>query len=250
MPSTVPPMLISILTREWVSLAEAGSERGAYNLGAIYEKGGEGLERNASRAVGWYRLSAGWGYSAAQYRLAENLRGNGKEEEALEWYRKAARQGHVQAMLRGGMMLVSHDGDGGDGDGDGVGGGEAGGSGWEGEGGMLIRQAADAGSGRAMHLLASREEGGVGPWLRRSAEAGYVPAMSQWGHALLTGNGSVPVQIHVAAVWLLKAAKGGDADAQARIGAMYLQGFPRKIGEQYIELKDHKEGYRWVHVAA
>lgn len=235
--------------------AEGGSERGAYNLGAIYDKGGPGLQKNSSRAVGWYRLSAKWGYAAAQYRLAESLRIQGKEDEALGWYLEASKKGHVSAMLKGGMLLVSKSKEviesekvveskkvAGDGGGDG--------SGWEGEGGRLIRQAADAGSGKAMYLLASREDGGIGPWLRKSAEAGHVPAMAEWGLALLNGNGSVPVQLHVAAIWLLKAAKRGDADAQAKIGAMYIEGFPRKIGEQYHEVKDLKEGYRWVHEAA
>jgi TPR repeat protein len=222
---------------------EGGSERGAYNLGAIYDKGGVGLEKNSSRAIGWYRLSAKWGYAAAQYRLAESLRGQGKEEEALEWYLEASKKGHVSSMLKGGMLLLSKSkkaADGGGGDG----------SGWEGEGGRLIRQAADSGSGKAMYLLASRENGGIGPWLRKSAESGHVPAMTEWGLALLNGNGSVPVQVHVAAVWLLKAAKGGDAGAQAKIGAMYIEGFPRRIGEQYHEVKDQKEGYRWIHEAA
>lgn len=219
--------------------AERGSARAAFNLGAMFDKGaGDVLRRNNTRAVGWFRLAAGWGHAQSQYRLGASLERQGRREEALGWYRKAAGQGVAGAVLSAGLVLVS-----------GGAGGE--GAGWGGEGEALLRKAAEGGIGRAMYELASREAGGVNPWLKRAAEAGYVPAMSRWGSALLVGEGGIPKQEPVAAEWLEKAAEGGDASAQAQIGVMYLRGFKKAIcDEGFVDVKDEEKGFGWLLAAA
>ena len=59
----------------------------------------------------WYRKAAEQGHSQAQFNLGvmlANGRGIAKDEqEAVEWYRKAAEQGNVLAQINLGVMLAN-----------------------------------------------------------------------------------------------------------------------------------------------
>ena len=83
--------------------AEAGDAKAQYKLGRRYSVGRDGVERNASEAVKWFRKSAEQGYAPAQFHLAEcYTSGVGVAHnsfEALKWLRKAADQGYYEARV-------------------------------------------------------------------------------------------------------------------------------------------------------
>ena len=94
-------------------LAEQGDVEAQYKLGRIYANG-EGVPRNGSEAVRWYRLAADQGNVNAQYRLG-NMYADGKgvfrnDVEAVGWYRLAADQGHGGAMFALGAIYKGGEG--------------------------------------------------------------------------------------------------------------------------------------------
>ena len=61
---------------------------------------GIGVEKNRSEAIKWW-MAAEQGHAKSQYTLAAMLKANGTEtdmREALNWYRKAAKQGDANAQ--------------------------------------------------------------------------------------------------------------------------------------------------------
>ena len=80
--------------------AEAGDADSEYQLGFRYYDG-EGVPKDFSKAVRWFRKAAGQSNAHAQYYLGScyaNGEGAAKNKvEAVKWYRKAAEQSNVQA---------------------------------------------------------------------------------------------------------------------------------------------------------
>ena len=74
-----------------------------YNL-ALHYKDGEGIAKDLSQAVEWFRRAAEQGFSSAQHSMGLSYEfGYGIDKDinkAVEWYRKAAAQGHENAKLR------------------------------------------------------------------------------------------------------------------------------------------------------
>jgi tetratricopeptide (TPR) repeat protein len=83
------------------------------NLGGVYSNG-EGVEKDAVQAVSWYRNAAVQGYVEAQFNLGVMYsRGKGVEKDAVQavrWYRKAAEQGFTQAQYNLSRMCYTGDG--------------------------------------------------------------------------------------------------------------------------------------------
>jgi TPR repeat protein len=82
-----------------------------YNLGGCY-KNGEGVRKDAEKAVEWCRKAATLGQADAQCNLGCcYLNGQGVSKDvgkAVEWFRKAAMLGHAkaqQAMVDLGLEL-------------------------------------------------------------------------------------------------------------------------------------------------
>lgn len=78
-------------------LAEAGDPAAQYYVAHMYEKG-DGVAKDASKTLEWYRRSAEQGYARAQYKLAigyaQGWPGLEKDEaEARRWLLKAAEGG-------------------------------------------------------------------------------------------------------------------------------------------------------------
>jgi TPR repeat protein len=84
----------------------------------MYEKG-EGVEKDAKKAMEWYQVAAEGGDVQAQACLAESLEkqrgllGKAEEEqstkderEAFAWRLKAARKGNAEAQFHVGRMLA------------------------------------------------------------------------------------------------------------------------------------------------
>ena len=80
--------------------AEQGDAQAQYNLGVCYANG-NGVEKNLSEAVKWWRKAAEQGFAQAQFNLGVCYDfGKGVEKnptEAVKWYRKAAEQGYANA---------------------------------------------------------------------------------------------------------------------------------------------------------
>ena len=69
----------------------------------MYEHG-KGVDQNYSNAVEWYRRAAEQGHACSQYHIGVMYHcGYGVDKNhstAVEWYRKAAEQGHTEAKER------------------------------------------------------------------------------------------------------------------------------------------------------
>jgi uncharacterized protein len=94
------------------------------------------------------------------------------------------------------------------------------------------RQAAEAGSGDAMHRLGQMYASGYGvtkdhaqavSWYRKATEKNIVGAMRSLGISYQRGNG-VTKDLHEAARWLKQAAEKGNPDAMYRVGNLYYGG--------------------------
>lgn len=81
--------------------AEHGMASAQCDLGQCYFKG-QGVARNYSEAVKWYRKAAAQGMPEAQFILANCYyvgRGVVQDRaEAMKWFRRAAGHGHPEAL--------------------------------------------------------------------------------------------------------------------------------------------------------
>ena len=72
-----------------------------YKLGVMY-KNGRGVQQDNAKAVEWYRKAAEQGHANAQYKLGVMYKnGSGVQQDnamVVEWYSKAAEQGHANAQ--------------------------------------------------------------------------------------------------------------------------------------------------------
>ena len=99
---------------EFQAAAKGGNARAQHSLATLYYDG-EGVTKDVTEAVKWYRLSAEQGYLAAQrdlayaYALGEGVVED--EAEAIKWYRLAAEQGDADSQLSLGSLLLekNHD---------------------------------------------------------------------------------------------------------------------------------------------
>ena len=92
---------------EWQPLAEQGNSDAQYNLGLMYENG-DGVARDDTEALKWYRLSADLGDAKAQYKLGL-MYNNGKGvpqdyKEAVKWYTLSVEQGDADAQNNFGFL--------------------------------------------------------------------------------------------------------------------------------------------------
>ncbi len=96
-------------------LAEQGSADGQVFLGVMYEYG-QGVPKDLSEAVAWYRKAAEQGNASGQVSLGVMyLSGQGVSKdaaekdaaEAVKWFRKAAEQGHARGQINLGEMYAT-----------------------------------------------------------------------------------------------------------------------------------------------
>ncbi len=190
--------------------AQKGDAKAQTDLGFMYDKG-NGVAKDETEAVKWYRKAADQGFSKAQYNLGwmySNGRGVAiNEAEALKWYRKAADQGDESAQLKVGMAYAN-------------------GHGMRQEGAEAVKW---------------YQEAEAAKWYRKAAEQGNVVAQSRLGVAYATGKG-VSKSYGDALKWFRKAADQGDAIGQVNLGVAYANG-------QGVAT-DEAEAVRWYHMAA
>jgi len=85
--------------------AERGDAQSQFFMGEHYELGDSGISRNPATALQWYRKAAKQGHEAALYKIGlfheKGYAGlGGGMNVALEWYRKAAAKGSEEARQR------------------------------------------------------------------------------------------------------------------------------------------------------
>ncbi len=78
------------------------AERGDQAPAGLF--GAQGAE---DQAVQWYRKAADTGDVAAMVSLGALLRKQGKEDQAMQWYRRAADAGDADAMVNVGVLLAA-----------------------------------------------------------------------------------------------------------------------------------------------
>ena len=93
--------------------AMQGDADAQFNLGHMYAKG-EGVSKDATEAVKWWRMAAEQGFAIAQNSLGLMYdRGIGVPKdatEAVKWFRKAAEQGDADAQFNLGLMYYKGEG--------------------------------------------------------------------------------------------------------------------------------------------
>ena len=115
-----------------------------------------------------------------------------------------------------------------------------------------LQERADAGDAEAIFRLATMYEVGydsIPPdsilslqLYRKSAEAGYAPAMNFLGYRLILESDSANQNIDEGLRWLKQAAEQGDLKASSNMGWLYLDG-------KYIP-QNYTEGAKWIGIAA
>jgi TPR repeat protein len=147
-----------------------------FNLGMCYANG-EGVPKDMSTAVEWYRKAAAQGDAGAQYNLgACYAQGDGVPKDmpaAVEWYRKATAQGHVNAQFTLGVCYATGEG-------------------------------------------VPKDMSTAVAWHRKAAAQGDADAQCNLGCCYAGGDG-VPRDMAAAAKWWRKAAAQGHANAQGAL---------------------------------
>lgn len=207
--------------------AEAGHIEAALGLGTLIAGGHLGPPDPVA-AKPWFAIAAAAGNATAEVSLGTILEGEGKRDEAIGWYDKAAGKGHVGAMRRLGAALLAS------GDAAAVVKGET----W-------LRAAAARNDRDAFVRLADfidpRDPFEASGWWQKAAEAGDPRAQRVLAGRLRQGLG-LPVDMEKARGWLIKAAGSGDVAAQFELSVVYAVG-------QGVE-RDMATAVKWSEAAA
>jgi TPR repeat protein len=237
--------------------ADQGHADAQAKLGLMYYTGVGVIPRGKDyrEAIHWFRKAADQGHADAQFSIGVicDERDGAKEYEltwfewlyaksagasgpdyarGLDWYRKAANQGHAKAQCNLGLSFNN---------GRGVKRDDAKAVHW-------YRKAADQGLPAAQTCLGVMYDSGLGVakdeaeaarWYRKAADQG--DARAQYNLARLFKNGlGVAKDEAEAARWYRKAADQGSARAQYNLGMLYKEG----LGVP----KDDVEAYAWISI--
>jgi len=214
------------------SKAEKGDAEAQLQLAYRYANG-DGVARDAAKAVKWLRKAADQGSARAQCQLAlYYASGTGVKPDKFEgahWLRRAADQGLAEAQFNLGICYAQ---------GEGVQRDAVTAAEW-------YRKAADQGLPQAEAELGNCYLEGQGVpkdipegvnWTRKAAEQGYAPAQNTLGHCYSKGKG-VSKDYVAAYKWFnLAAAKGGQLADDARVSIAGV--------ERYLTAEQVAEGQR------
>jgi hypothetical protein len=218
--------------------AEQGDAEAQDQLGVMYDKG-EGVPKDAAKAVEWYQKAAAQGNAWAQVHLGwayESGGGVAKDDaKAVEWYHKAAVLGQTNAESALGWRYLN---------GKGVPKDTT--KAFE----YFQKASANVFSSDAQYNLGVMYSDGIGvpkdaakavQWFQKAAEMGHAEAQHNIGLMYMDGE-EVPKDAAKAVEWYHKAAVQGHASAQNNLGVMYFNGQGAPL--------DKVLGYAWVNVAA
>ncbi len=224
---------------ELEAAARHGSADAEFALGEVYRLDVGGTEGTAE-AMKWYRFAAAQDQVEALVRLGDMLRESDSGVttdfiESLRLARRAAELGSVEAMTDVGDMLRSGQGTARD----------------YAEAAKCYQQAAAKGGARAMEMLgwmnylgeiaAPPDFAAARMWFEKAGEKLSPNGMSALGHLYKEGKGGPKVP-EAAFMWYERAARTGDANAQNTLGWMLREG----VG---IE-RDDEEAVTWFRLAA
>lgn len=87
------------LAIEWlIKASDRGNEEAQYLLYTCYTMG-KGVPKNPKIALGFLMMSADGANKYAQYELGEYYQGKNHYDEAIEWFKKSARQEYAPAQM-------------------------------------------------------------------------------------------------------------------------------------------------------
>jgi serine/threonine-protein kinase len=216
---------------EIVQAADRGDPEAQNALGLKYAMGEDGLRRDDTKAVEWYRKAALQGFAKAQTNLGDMyFYGRGGLDksylEAFAWYLKAAQQEFPGAEYRLGSMYEHGLGTGTDLQ----------------RAVTLYRSAADHGYAAAQNVLGvlcatgsdgvPQDDKQAVEWYRKAAEQGLAKAQKNLGDMYLQGHGVDEIDYKQALLWYGNAADQGDAAALYRLGYMNEKGYGVDASDQ------------------
>jgi uncharacterized protein len=196
--------------------ANDGDAAAQMALGAAYQTG-NGVSKNATLALQWYRKAADQGSGDAEvalgtmYRLGEGI-GQDKEE-AARWYAKAAKQGNARAMYNLGTCYYN---------GDGVVVDDVSSYAWF----LLAKQAGDPAAAEAVH----RAESEISSPSQRNMALVKIAQMYEKGDEL-------PKDLAEALKWYRASAESGNLEASVRVAALLLTAGKSPTPEEYKEAR-------------
>jgi eukaryotic-like serine/threonine-protein kinase len=217
-PSATPPSLADI-----IQAANRGDAEAENELGFMYATGADGLPRDLTKALDWYRKAAAQGFAKAEVNLGDmyfyGLGGLDKSYlDALSWYLKAAAQQNPGAEFRLGSMFEQGLGTAKDPQ----------------RAVEYYRQAADQNYPDAENVLGYLYETGndglkqdyqqAVEWFTKAADQGLRKAEKNLGDMYFRGLGVPAVDYKQAMQWYEKAADQGDGAAEYMLGYMYEKG--------------------------
>lgn len=204
--------------------AEQGDADAMYELGYRYFDGTNGLAKDMTAAVVWWRKAADKGHRDAQYHAAYAYgfgEGVAKDEaESIKWMRKAAEQGHPDAQFSIGYDY------------------------YEGQHGLpkdpaqaipWLTKAADQGQDQAQAFLGQAYLHGNGvekndakalELLKKGAAQDHPVAQYELGMGHARGTLGLKQDAAAAAGMLIEAAEQGLVDAQKELAELYQTGGP------------------------
>jgi hypothetical protein len=163
--------------------AEKGDAKAQYTLGLCYHEG-QGVTKDYSEAVKWFRKAAEQGFADAQFTLGSEYRkGEGVSKniaEAVKWFRKAAEQNSAEAQFNLGGCYVMGEG--------------------------VKKDYVEAVN-----------------WFRKAAEQDFAAAQAKLGYCYYYGQGVTKDEAE-AVIWYRKAAEQNDTDAQNNLGVCFAFG--------------------------
>jgi TPR repeat protein len=221
-PSAADAAVLAGPLADLLAAANRGDPAAQNQLGVKYAQAENGLTRDDTKAVEWYRKAANQGLAKAQTNLGDMYffgRGGLTQSylDALSWYLKASQQDWPDAQYRLGYMYEK--GLGADKD--------------MAKAVQLYRGAGDHGYAEAQNLLGILYATGTASlaqddmqalaWYQKAADQGFAKAEKNLGDMYFFGRG-VERDYKQAMAWYGKAADQEFADAQFRLGFMYEKG--------------------------
>ncbi|OJW49107.1 MAG: hypothetical protein BGO67_11115 [Alphaproteobacteria bacterium 41-28] len=217
---------------EWSkAAANQGHMKARLKVGKFHANGRGSLAKNPIKAIKYFFIPADQGLVEAQFYLGKMLASGrpsqGKDVEAVSWYRKAADQNYVPAQHGLGKMYQQGRGDLPE---DHI------------KAAYWFQKAVRCEYTKAYYRLGEMYEQGQGGLLQndikakdlyhRAATKGYAKAQYKLGLMYEQGRGNLPVNSVEASLWYLRAADQEHSRAQARLRVMYSQGGVRLPREE------------------
>ncbi|MFZ6755740.1 hypothetical protein ACO0K9_00855 [Undibacterium sp. Ji50W] len=195
----------------WTQASDKGDKEASYQLGWLYFVGNK-VEKNATKAHGWFSLAAEQGKESAVVLVGDDLlNGEGVAKnsvEAFNWYKKAADKGSSIAQLKLAALYEK---------GIGVKANKA-------EAVKMLTLSAEQGQVGAESTLGQlywfgqfglkKDEDKAVLWLSRAAQKGNGTAQGLYGRAYELGVGGVNKQASTAVEWYKKATQNYNKQAK------------------------------------